>query len=50
MSAVKLTNKGSSVSVHIPMKLKNRAGRKEIIILDGLYHADRPKPDYHWHS
>lgn len=30
MSAVKLANKCNSVSVHIPMKLKNRAGRKEM--------------------
>lgn len=33
--------------MHVPMTLKRRSGRKEIVVPDGLQHSEDTGPDYH---
>lgn len=36
MSGITLENRGESLSIRVPMKMKKRGGRKEIIVPEGL--------------
>ncbi|MCE5322419.1 hypothetical protein LLG46_03770 [bacterium] len=45
--SIGLTNNEDGVCVHVPMTLKRRSGRKEVIIPDGLEHSMESGPDYH---
>jgi hypothetical protein len=45
--SVGLTKSEGGVCVHVPMTLKRRSGRKEIVVPDGLQHSVDTGPDYH---
>lgn len=45
--SVGLTKSEGGVCVHVPMTLKRRSGRKEVIVPDGLQHSEDTGPDYH---
>lgn len=45
--SIGLTNNEDGVCVHVPMTLKRRSGRKEVIIPDGLEHSMDTGPNYH---
>lgn len=45
--SIGLTKSESGVCVHVPMTLKRRSGRKEIVVPDGLQHSEDTGPDYH---
>lgn len=45
--SVGLTQSEGGVCVHVPMTLKRRSGRKEIVVPDGLQHSGDTGPDYH---
>lgn len=47
MSNVMLEESEQEVRVHVPMKFRNRSGRKEIVVPDGLEQSDDASPDYH---
>jgi len=47
MSNVSLVNTDQGVWVHVPMVLKKRSGRKQIIVPDGLDTTKDSAPDYH---
>ncbi|MGC8863692.1 MAG: hypothetical protein ACP5R5_13085, partial [Armatimonadota bacterium] len=38
---------GGLTLTHVPMTLKRRSGRKEIVVPDGLEHSGGTGPDYH---
>lgn len=42
-----LTKSEGGVCVHVPMTLKRRSGRKEIVVPDGLRHSADTGSDYH---
>lgn len=46
MTSVSLTDDGDGIQIRIPMKMKKRGGRKEIIVPDGLEQAVPQPPDY----
>lgn len=45
--SIGLTKSEGGVCVHVPMTLKRRSGRKEIVVPDGLQHSEDTGPDYH---
>lgn len=45
--SVGLTDTQNGICVHVPMTLKRRSGRKEVIVPDGLENATDTGPDYH---
>jgi len=45
--SVGLTKGEGGGCVHVPMTLKRRSGRKEIVVPDGLQHSVDTGPDYH---
>ncbi|MEN6358240.1 MAG: hypothetical protein ABFD83_14300 [Armatimonadota bacterium] len=45
--SIGLINNDDGVCVHVPMTLKRRSGRKEIVVPDGLVHSVDTGPDYH---
>lgn len=45
--SIGLTQSEGGVCVHVPMTLKRRSGRKEVIIPDGLENTTDTGPDYH---
>lgn len=47
MIRVSLVESDSGVRVHVPMTFRNRSGRKEIVVPDGLENAEDSAPDYH---
>jgi hypothetical protein len=47
MNAIALESAGDTINISIPMQLKRRAGRKEIIVPHGLEFASSDKSDYH---
>lgn len=42
MSGIALENRGESLSIRVPMKMKTRGGRKEIIVPEGLSDSTVP--------
>ena len=42
-----LTQSEGGICVHVPMTLKRRSNRKEVIVPDGLQHSENTGPDYH---
>lgn len=47
MSGLKLEEGEQGVRVHVPMTLRTRSGRKEIIVPDGVEYTQDSRPDYH---
>jgi len=45
--SVGLTKSEGGICVHVPMTLKRRSGRKEVVVPDGLEHSPDTGPDYH---
>lgn len=45
--SIGLTKSGDSVCVQVPMSLKRRSGRKEVVVPDGLEHSEDSSSDYH---
>lgn len=47
MSNATLEESEQGVRVHVPMKFRNRSGRKEIVVPDSIEQSDDASPDYH---
>ncbi len=45
--SIGLTQNEGGICVRVPMTLKRRSGRKEIVVPDGLQHSEDTGPDYH---